>query len=57
MKVKIENRRDYELHVKKLVAKQTMSNKMKATVRKIVMQSFQDGTDFSQNNLSVEVME
>ena len=55
MKVKIEERRDYELHVKKLVSKMTVSNKIKASIRKIAMHCFDDGIVFNQNNLTVDI--
>ena len=55
MKVKIEERRDYELHVKKLVSKMTVSNKIKASIRKIAMHCFDDGIVFNQLNLSVDI--
>ena len=54
-KVKIEERRDYELHVKSLVAKMTVPNKQKSVVRKIAMQCFDDGLNFGRSNLVVEV--
>jgi len=54
-KVKIDERRDYELHVKSLVSKMTVSNKQKGLFRKIAMQCFDDGLVFGQGNLTVEV--
>ncbi len=53
--IKIEARRDYELHVKNLVAKMTVSNKQKSLFRKIALQCFDDGIVFNQLNLFVEV--
>ena len=55
MKVKIEERRDYELHIKKIVSKMTVSNKHKALFRKLAMQCFDDGIVFNQLNLSVDI--
>ena len=55
MKVKIEERRDYEVHVKTLIAKMTVSNKQKGLFRKLAMQCFDDGLVFGQNDLYVEV--
>ncbi len=55
MKVKIEERRDYEVHVKTLIAKMTVSNKQKGLFRKLAMQCFDDGVVFNQNNLKVEI--
>lgn len=54
-KIKIEDRRDYELYVKKLVANMQISNKRKSIVRQIAMQCFDDGMKFNQQNLEVEV--
>jgi len=54
-KIKIEERRDYELHIKTLVAKMTISNKQKGLFRKFAMQCFDDGLTFNQSNLHVEV--
>jgi len=54
-KVKIDERRDYELHVKSLVSKMTVSNKQKSLFRKLAMQCFDDGLTFGQGNLMVEV--
>jgi len=54
-KVKIDERRDYELHVKSLVSKMTVSNKQKSLFRKLAMQCFDDGLVFGQNDLYVEV--
>jgi len=56
MQVQIEDRRDYELHVKKSVATMTVSNKQKAIFRKIAMHCFDDGLKFSQGNLKVEAV-
>ena len=55
MKVKIEQRRDFELYVKKEVAKMKISNKQKANVRKVAMYCFDCGIAFMQNKLEVEV--
>jgi len=55
MKVKIEERRDYELYVKKLVSTMKATNKVKASVRKIAMYCFDDGIAFNQNNLTVDI--
>lgn len=54
-KVKIEERRDYELHVKNLVSKMQCSGKHKALIRKLALQCFDDGNNFNQGNLTVEV--
>ena len=54
-KVEIVERRDYELHVKTLVAKMNVSNKQKGLFRKIAMQCFDDGLTFGHGNLMVEV--
>jgi len=56
MQVKIELRRDYELYVKNLVARMQVSNKRKATFRKIALQCFDDGVKYSQNDLKVDVV-
>jgi len=55
--VKIESRRDYEIHVKTLVAKMPVSSKNKAVFRKIAMQCFDDGIAMNMNKLTVEVSE
>jgi len=55
MLVKIEERREYELHVKNTVAKMQVSGKHKAIVRKLIMRSFDDGVKFAQNELKIEV--
>jgi len=52
-KVKIELRRDYELHIKNIVAKMTVSNKQKSLFRAIAMQCFDDGLVFGQGHLHV----
>jgi len=57
MMVKIEERRDYELYVKHTVAKLQISNKQKATFRKIALQCFDDGVRYSRDDLEVEVVE
>jgi len=54
-KVKVEERRDYELHVKTIVSKMNVSNKQKGIFRKLAMQCFDDGLVFGQGNLTVEV--
>ncbi len=54
-KIKIEERRDYELYVKKAVSNMQVSGKHKAVFRKIAMQCFDDGLAFSQGNLRIEV--
>ena len=54
-KIKIEERRDYELHIKTLVSKMQCSNKQKGLIRKLAMQCFDDGNNFNQGNLQVEV--
>jgi len=53
--IKIEERRDYELYVKKVVSNMQVSSKHKAVFRKIAMQCFDDGNTFAQGNLKVEV--
>jgi len=53
--IRIEERRDYELHIKRLVKKMTVSDKHKGLFRKLAMQCFDDGLTFSQGNLKVEV--
>ncbi len=53
--VKIEDRRDYELYVKREVAKMQVSNKNKAAIRLIAMHCFDSGIAFNQNNLTVEI--
>ena len=53
--IKIEDRRDYELYVKKVVSSMQVSGKHKAVFRKIAMQCFDDGLMFGQGNLKVEV--
>lgn len=53
--IKIEERRDYELYVKRTVGKMQVSNKHKSLFRMIAMQCFDDGVVFNQNNLRVEV--
>lgn len=53
--VKIDERRDYELYVKNVVAKMTVSNKQKGIIRKISMQCFDDGVKYNQKMLEVEV--
>ncbi len=55
MKVKIEERRDYELHIKNLIGKMSVSNKHKSLFRKLAMQCFDDGIVFNQNNLTVDI--
>ena len=55
--VKIEERRDYELYVKNVTAKLQVSNKQKATFRKIALQCFDDGIRYNRNDLEVEVVE
>jgi len=55
--VKIESRREYELHVKSTVAKMQISGKHKAVIRKLAMQCFDDGVAMNMNNLKVEVTE
>jgi len=55
MNVRIEERRDYELHTKKLIGKMSVSSKHKALFRKLAMQCFDDGIAFNQSNLTVEV--
>ena len=55
MKVKIEERRDYELHIKNLIGKMSVSNKHKSLFRKLAMQCFDDGIVFNQKNLSVDI--
>ena len=56
MLVKIDERKDYELHIKNLVKKNL---KLKPIMAKLVMalamQSFDDGVVFTQNNLKVQV--
>jgi len=54
-KIKIEERRDYELHIKTLVKKMRVSDKQKGLFRKFAMQCFDDGLVFGQGNLNVEV--
>ena len=53
--IKIEERRDYELHIKTLVKKMKVSDKQKGLFRKFAMQCFDDGNTFAQGNLKVEV--
>ena len=53
--VKIDERRDYELYVKKIVSKMQVSGKHKAIFRMVAMQCFDDGNKFNQGNLKVEV--
>jgi len=55
MKVKIEERRDYELHIKKIVSKMTVTNKHKSLFRKLAIQCFDDGIAFNQKNLTVDI--
>lgn len=55
MNIKLDGRRDYELYVKKEVAKMTIPNKQKAIVRKLVLQGFDDGVKMTQGKLEVEV--
>jgi len=57
MEVKIEQRREYELHVKSLVAKMQVSSKHKSAFRKLAMKCFDDGVLFTQSNLIVEVQD
>ena len=57
MMVKIEERRDYELYVKNVVAKLKISNKQKAIFRKIALQCFDDGIKYNRGDLEVEVVE
>lgn len=56
MIVKIEDRREYELYVKNVVAKMQVSNKQKAIFRKIALQCFNDGVKYNLNDLKVEVV-
>lgn len=51
--IKIETRRDFELHVKSQVANMQVSNKVKAVVRKAIMEGFDSGMDFARQNLKV----
>ena len=55
MQVKIDTRRDYELHVKSTVDRLEISNKKKAVVRKIAMLCFDEGLKFARGNLKIEV--
>jgi len=55
MKVNIEERRDYELYIKRIVSKLQVSGKHKSIFRKIAMQCFDDGVRYNQNNLEVDV--
>jgi len=56
-KVKVESRRDYELHVKRTVARMQVSSKHKAIFRKIALQCFDDGVAMCQNKLEVAIKE
>lgn len=51
---KIESRRDYELYIKHKVALMTAPNKIKAIVRKIAMEAFDDGIAMVADGLEVE---
>ncbi len=57
IKVKIDERRDYELHVKQAVSRMQISGKHKAIFRKIAMQCFDDGIAMRNNKLYVEIKE
>ena len=57
--VKIESRREYELHVKSVVAKGKLKdkpNKIKAIAREIAMQCFDDGIAMNMGKLYVETL-
>ena len=56
MTVKLTERRDYELHINKLVEKNLkLKPAMGKLVKALAMQSFDDGIVFNQNNLKVQV--
>ena len=56
MKVKLDSRAEYELHIKKLVAKNLkLKPAMGKTVIALAMQCFDDGMLFNQNRLEVQV--
>ena len=57
MQIEIIERREYELYVKKSIAKTNLSNKQKGAMRKITMQAFDDGVKFNQGKLIVEILE
>ena len=58
MQVMIESRRDYEMYVKRQVAKLQISNKQKAITRKLMMAGFDDGVSYQANETTyVEVRE
>jgi len=52
--VKINDRRSYELYVKVLVRRMTISNKSKSAVRKLIMKAFDDGVAYNLGELGVE---
>lgn len=56
MLVKIEDRKDYELHVRTLVNKNLkLGIATKKLVVELAMQSFDDGIVYTQNNLKVQI--
>ena len=56
MTIPIESRRDYEMYVKREVAKLQISNKQKAITRKLMMAGFDDGVNYQANDTTyVEV--
>ncbi|MCI4436939.1 MAG: hypothetical protein JHC33_09055 [Ignisphaera sp.] len=57
MLVQIENRREYELHVNKVVASKgaNIPNKTKDLIKELVMDAFDDAIKMTQSSLFVEV--
>lgn len=53
--IRIERRREYELHVKHVMRNKALTNKQKAFMRKVAMQCFDDGIDFIQGKLYIKV--
>jgi len=53
--IKIESHRDYELYVKKTIAKTHLLPKSAESLKVLLMQSFQDGQRMAQNNLKVKI--
>ena len=51
MLTEVLSKRDYEVHVKREVAKMSVSNKHKAVVRKMCMQCFDEGVYYASKNL------
>jgi hypothetical protein len=49
MEIQIDSRRDYELFVKHRVNNLQVSNKHKATIRKLIMAGFDDGVAYQAN--------